>query len=213
MKTVDRRQKAEDGGRDGSGTVGTESGMGWDVSGTVGNGRGCVGNGRDGSGTDGAGRGTVGTGQGGWESAGFGFAFGAEFFADAGGAAAEFSEVVEFGAADVAVADDFDVFHEGRAGLEGSLHRFAGGHAADDEGFVDAASASGDDDAFKELAAAGGAFGDADAHGDGVAGGERGEVSLQSRGFLALQFFNDIHCFGSGVGLGWGRGFSGKGEL
>ena len=132
--------------------------------------------------------------------AGLGFALGAEFFADAGGASAEFAEVVEFGAADIAVADDFDLLHHGGAGLEGSLHRLAGGGAADDEGFVDAASASGDDDAFKELGAAGGAFGNADADGDGVAGGERGEGFAESGGFLALQFFYYMHGSFKGVG-------------
>ena len=135
--------------------------------------------------------------------AGFGFAFGAEFFADAGGASAEFAEVVEFGAADIAVADDFDLLHHRGAGLEGSLHRLAGGGSADDERFVDAAPAAGDDDAFKELRSAGGAFGDADADGDCVAGGERGEAFAESGGFLALQFFYYMH--GSFQGGFWGK--------
>ena len=85
-----------------------------------------------------------------------------ELFADARRLAGAVAQVVELGAAHVAVALHFDRRDQRRIGLERALHAFAAGDLAHGERRVEAAVALGDHHAFVGLHALALAFDDVD---------------------------------------------------
>jgi hypothetical protein len=103
-------------------------------------------------------------------------AAGAGFFLDAGGAAAQGAKVVEAGAADLALAHDFDFVDAGGVAQEGALYADAVADFADREGGGGAGAADADDVAFEDLDTLAVALNDLGADADVIAGGEIGDV-------------------------------------
>ena len=102
---------------------------------------------------------------------------------DAGGFARSIPEVVELGATDAAVAEDFDFFDAGGVEQERALDPYAVGDAANGEGLLKTSPAPGDDDALEGLGSLPSAFDDADRYLDEIARGEFGHLGAKLRLF------------------------------
>jgi hypothetical protein len=103
------------------------------------------------------------------------------------------AQVVELGAAHVALALDFDARDQRRVGLERSLDAFAARDLAHDERRIEAAVALGDDHAFVGLHALALAFDDVDVDDHGVARREIRHRLAQTGHFFLFQRIDDVH--------------------
>src|SRR5688500_14286878 len=125
-----------------------------------------------------------------------GFAFlRAGALADAGRLARARAQVIELGAAHVALALHLDRGDEPRIGLESALHAFAGGNLAHDEGGIEPAAFLGDHHAFESLHALALAFDHIDAHHHRVARGKIRDVPGEPLDFFLLECLDQIHDF------------------
>ena len=122
-----------------------------------------------------------------------------ELFANPRRLAGAIAQVVELGAAHVALALHLDAGDQRRIGLERALDAFAARDLAHDERRVEAAIALGDHDALVGLHALALAFDDAHVDDDGVARREDRDRLAQARDFFLLQRCDDVHAAFSDV--------------
>ena len=101
------------------------------------------------------------------------------------------AQVVQLGAADIAVAHGLDLLDRGRVDRENLFHADAVGQAADGDGLFDAAVLLGDDGALEDLNTLTGAFLDLHVDANGVAHQDLGDF-LQ---LLLVQCFDEIHGY------------------
>ena len=99
--------------------------------------------------------------------------------AEGRGLADPVTQEVQLGAADLAVADDFDLLDARAVDLEGPLHADAAGDPADRDRAGDPAAAEAHEDAFEDLDPLSRALDDLRAHPHGVARGEDRQVGAQ----------------------------------
>lgn len=85
-----------------------------------------------------------------------------QFFFDSSSLTGQIAQVVEFGAADVTVALNFDAGNQRRIELECTFHTFTAGNLTNGESRVQTAVANGDDNAFESLNTLAGTFNDVD---------------------------------------------------
>src|SRR5690606_9185757 len=117
----------------------------------------------------------------------------ADALADARGLAGALAQVVELGAAHLALALDLDRGDERRVGLERALHALARGDLAHDERRVEAAVALGDHHALEGLRAPALALDHVHVDDDRVAGREVGNRLLQPLDFFLLESLDEVH--------------------
>src|SRR6266480_1083662 len=122
------------------------------------------------------------------------FAFrGASFLADARRLAGARAQVIELGAAHIALALHLDRGDQRRVGLERALDAFTRRYLAHDERGIQSAVALGDHHAFERLHALSLALDDVDIHHHGVARGEIRHVAGEPLDLFLLECLNQIH--------------------
>src|SRR5581483_4011181 len=112
-----------------------------------------------------------------------------DVFLDARGLAFQSAQVVQLGAAHLALALDLHRIDRAAVRLEHALHAGAMRHLAHGEGRMQAAIALGDHDALERLHALAVAFLHLDVDDHGIAGAELGQLAAHLRGF---ELFNDL---------------------
>src|SRR5688572_9426880 len=121
------------------------------------------------------------------------FRFAAHPLADARRFARASAQVIELGAAHIALALHFDRSDERRIGLEGALDALSRGHLAHDERGVEAAVALGDHHAFERLQALPLALHHVHVHHHRVAGREVRDLLLEALDLFLLQCPDEVH--------------------
>src|SRR5699024_7252559 len=99
--------------------------------------------------------------------------------ADARLLAAQIAQVVEFGTAHIAAADQFDAVDHGAVHGEDALDAHLEADLADREGLAHPGPLTADDDPLEHLDTGAVALGDVDMHLHGVARGELGDVGTE----------------------------------
>src|SRR2546426_695501 len=123
-----------------------------------------------------------------------GFALGAAgLLANASRLARARAQVIELGAAHVALALHLDRGDERRVGLERALDAFTRRYLAHDERGIQSAVALGDHHAFERLQPLSLALDDVDIHHHGVARGEIRHLAAQPLDLFLLECLNQIH--------------------
>src|SRR5664279_5255927 len=117
---------------------------------------------------------------------------------EAPGLAQLLAQEVELGAADLAVAQHFQLVDGGAIQGEDTLHAHAARHFADGEGGAHAAALDADDDALEELDALLLAFLHLDVHLDGVAGLDARKVRTKQARFELVDDVAHVGSWASG---------------